>query len=172
MPSMTRLEAAAKVSRKLGQLAGHLSPTGQGDTQTEGDYTDAVDYALRVCRFDAITEVDSHAKIEAILAAVEYHVLQMMLYHWTSKPTQQQGAGASGLHLMVQTESTIASLRMITKQARAAMETAMVAIGVRLDSQATAVAGTVTIDHEDEDTQDLVYGDHALPWFEEGYWPA
>lgn len=171
MPSITRLQAAATVKRKLGQLGGHLSAAGQGDEQTEGDFTDAVDYALRVCRFDAITDADTQSKITAVLAAVEYYALQQMLYHWTARPTQQQGAGASGLHLMVQTESTIASLRMTVKAALATLETALVAIGVRMDSQATALANIVEIAYDDDDTGPLVTGDHALPWFEEGYWP-
>lgn len=171
MASITRLEAAAVVSRKLGDLASGMEATGQGATQTEGDFTDAVDYALRVCGYDAISEADAYPKINAVLAAVEYYVLERMLYHWVSRPTQQQGAGASGLHLMVQTETTIASLRQMVRTARTNMETALVAIGVRLDSQATAVAGIVEIDHQDADTGALVQGEHSLPWFEEGYWP-
>lgn len=170
MASITRRQVAATVSRKLGQLAGHMTYTGQGDEQTEGDYTDAIDYALRVCRFASIDDVTDGARVEAVLAATEYYALEQMLYHWTAKPTQQQGAGASGLHLMVQTESTIASLRMTVKAAREKMTSALAAIGVRLDSQATAIANIVEIDHEDADTQDLVLGETALPWFEEGYW--
>ena len=166
---ISRREIAAKVSRKLGQLAGHLRPVGQGDL-TEGDYTDAVDYALRTCRYSSIDSVTSAAAVEAALAATEYYVLQQMLYHWTAKPTQQQGAGASGLHLMVQTESTIASLRMTVKAARENMQTALSAIGVRLDSQDSALANIVELDHEDADVQDMVLGDTALPWWEETYW--
>lgn len=170
MPSITRLKIASTVKAKLGQLAGHLSATQQGTEQPEGDLTDAVDYALRVCRFDDVTEADSHAKIQALLTAAEYYAVEQMLYHWTSRPTQQQGAGASGLHLMVQTETTIGSLRQIAKQARSHMETALIAIGIKLDSQSTAVANIVEISHEDEDTAPLVTGDHSLPWYEEGYW--
>lgn len=170
MASITRREVAAILHRKMDDLGGGLRPTEVGTDQPEGDYTDSIDNALRICRFSAITEADSDDKILAILAAGEYFITQRLLNKWVARPTTQQGAGASGLHLMVQTESTIASLRMNVKTLRLDMQDALSRIGVKLSGTSGVVAGVAEIDHDDDLTGPMVYGDHPLPWYEESYW--
>lgn len=170
MPSITRLEIARIISRKVGDLGSGLQVSNQTGDQTEGDYTDAINSALRICQFDDIGDVDTYPKITAILTAVEYYIVEGLLYHWTSKPTTQQGAGASGLHLMVQTESTVASLRMTVKSLRSNMIEALGAIGVHVNRVGIASAGVVRLDHENELTAPLVVGDKTVSWWAETYW--
>jgi len=172
MASITRRKVAEVVHRKTDDLGGGLKYTQLGDDQPEGDYTDAIDAALRTCRFATIADADTDDKISAVLTGAEYYIMQRLLNKWISRPTVQQGAGASGLHLMVQTESTIASLRMSVKGLRQELSDALARIGVSIDRADSILAGTVEIDHENEVTQDLVDGSHALPWFEESYWPT
>jgi hypothetical protein len=172
MASITRREIAEIIHRKMDQLGGGLEPTDVGSGQAEGDYTDGIDSALRMCQLSDITKADTMDKISAAIVATEYYMLQRMLNKWISRPTTQQGAGASGLHLMVQTESTVAALRMNVKAVRGDMINALAKIGVKIDSASLTVAGIAEIDHEDAVTQDLVIGAHALPWFKEGYWPV
>ena len=172
MASITRRQVAEAIHRKMDDLGGGLKATDLGSDQSEGDYTDGIDTALRVCGFDAIADADTGDKIQAVLIATEYYMTQRLLNKWISRPTTQQGAGASGLHLMVQTESTISSLRQNVRHLRQDLKDALAKIGVSLDKSSAVMAGVAEIDHEDDESYQLVDGKHALPWYEESYWPT
>lgn len=172
MASITRREVADSIHRKMDDLGGGLKATELGSGQTEGDYTDGINSALRLCGFDTIASANTGDKIQAVLIATEYYMTQRLLNKWISRPTTQQGAGASGLHLMVQTESTISSLRQNVKHIREDLKNALAKIGVSLDRSSAILAGVAEIDHEDDASGPLVYGAHSLPWYEESYWPT
>jgi hypothetical protein len=171
MAALTRGQYAETVHRKLDDLATDLSFVGEGD-RTEGDYTDAIDSALRDCGFTAVSEADLDAEVQAIFAGVEYYALTRLLYKNVSKPTTQQGAGTSGLHLMVQTESLVRSLRLIINTARENYKSALRLIGRSLEEQSDMKAGAVTVSADDAVSSAFVIGDKALPWFQEGYYES
>ena len=165
---MERSEYAAIVHRKLGDLGSDMSIQAEGD-QTEGDLTDALDSALRDCGFSAVTEATEGPQIQAILIGMEYYAVEGLFLHWVARPTTQQGAGASGLHLMVQTETSIQSLRMGVRMLKEKYEKALTRIGASLAVVGQATGGAVLLDHTQDTMEHLVTGTHKLPWFDEGY---
>lgn len=164
--SLTRQAYAQAIHRKLDDLASNLSYVAAGD-QTEGDYTDAIDSALRDCGFSAVSEADTDMEIRALMTGVEYHALSRVTYKFLAKPTTQQGAGASGLHLMVQTETTVRSLRLVAESVRKAYADALAGIGRSLSLPQVAVGGVLIAEIGDPLTEDVIIGVDALPWFTE-----
>lgn len=169
MAALERREYAETADRKLDDLAADLSPVADG-AQTEGDYTDALDSALRDCKFSGVSEAEDDDQIQAMAAGVEYYALTRLLYKFLAKPTTQQGAGASGLHLMVQTESMVRSLRLVIRGARDAYIDALTLIGESLTEQAGMKAGAVQLSRDDDRAYPIIAGPHALPWMGEGYY--
>lgn len=172
MAAITRAQVAVIVHESLDSLAGDLTTSGDS-TRTEGDYTYPLDEALRDCGYDAITEADSHGKIRAILRGTEFHILRRLYRKQASRAAQsQQGAGASGMHLAVNYESNIRSLRIHLAQARDEYASALEAIGLSLSADPESGGGAgqvVLVDDEDSLTQALVSDAVGLPWWSEGY---
>ena len=166
MASITRAAVAAMVHEALGELAADFSLASE-EERAEGDYTYPIDRTLLDLDYADITEADTNPKIRAVLAGTEYHALERLYRNLVHQPTAQQGAGASGMHLSINVETNIRSLRLHLKDSRERYEHELALIGATL----SVVLDTsyVLVDANEPMTQALVSSDKGLPWFVEGY---
>lgn len=168
--ALTAQQAAAMVHEQLDDMAAGLDTQDDGNGRYIGDYTFLLEYSLRDVGFSDITEATSGAEERAILHGMEYYGYRRLFRKYAARVSQQQGAGASGMHLSMDWSSTAKTLRMHLAQARAAYEGALRAIGISLeeDPESPSTASQfVVVDPDTEVGQALIRPYDGLPWFAE-----
>lgn len=168
--ALTRADVAGIAQRSLGLLGRSLRATPQG-SQTEGDFTDALDMTLRDCGLASISAIATQGQERAVIQGATYYVLQRLYRDRAAELTSQQGAGAAGMHLAIDPSTALGSLRLHLGETEKAYQMALSAIGKTMatDPSAGRLSSVVFTDDEDEHTSSLVTGDLAFPWLEEGY---
>ena len=168
--SLTRAQVAGIAHRSLGLLGASLRDVQQG-AQTEGDFTDAIDMAMRDCGLSAMADCDTQAKERALIQGTTYYVLLRLYRDRAAEITSQQGAGAAGMHLSIDPGTSLGSLRLHIAEEYSRYTDALSAIGKTMtsDPSAAGLSSVVFVDDEDEQSMSLVTGEMALPWWEEGY---
>lgn len=171
--SITRENAAAMVHEILGELATDFKTSAEG-AKTEGDYTYPIDRTLMDCAFDAITDADSNAKIRAVLHGTEYYALVRLYRKVVHRPSSQQGAGASGMHLSLNVETNIRSLRLHLNTAMEQYKASLKAIGIALDVDpdlGSGMTGYVLVDDDSALGGKALVADtdYGQPWWRDGY---
>ena len=168
--SLTAVGAAARVHEALDDLASDLTTTDDQAGRDIGDYTYPLEAALRDCSFSDISEATSQAQERAVLAGLEYHTLNRLVRKYMARTSQQQGAGASGMHLAQEWAATAKTLRGAIAAAREVYESALSAIGIDLASD-PSLSGTtaqpVLVDRDRDVGAALLRTHEGAPWFVE-----
>lgn len=168
--ALTATQAAAMVHEMLDDLAADLSTMHDGDERAIGDYTYPLEFALRDCGLAAISEATTQAQERAILQGMQYYAYLRLFRKFGARASQQQGAGASGMHLAIDWSSTAKTLRMHVAECKLSYGDALKAIGKGLDTNPALSASAskpVIADLSSDEGARLTRVYDGLPWLTE-----
>lgn len=168
--ALTDQQAAAMVHEMLDDLAADLDPQDDGAGRNIGDYTYPLDFTLRDCGLSDITEAASQMQEKAILLGMQYYAYLRLFRKFGARASQQQGAGASGMHLALDWSSTAKTLRMHVRECKENYREGLAAIGISLDEDpnlASTGSDAVIVDDTTDVGARLLQPYTGLPWLAE-----
>ena len=168
--ALTEQQAAAEVHELLDDLAADLSTQDDGNGRTIGDYTVPLRMTLRDCGFSAITDATTQTQERAGLNGMQYYAYLRLFRKFGARASQQQGAGASGMHLSMDWSSTAKTLRMHTRECKENYEQSLAAIGRSLTEDpdlASTATQAVFVDATTDIGERLLRTTEGLPWLTE-----
>lgn len=163
-------QAAAAVHEMLDDLAAGLSPQENGAGRPVGDYSVPLDFTLRDCGFSSITDASTQTRERAILNGMQYYAYLRLFRKFGAKASQQQGAGASGLHLSIDYSSTAKTLRMHVRECKESYTESLAAIGRSLledPDLASTASKAVVVDANTDMGERFLRPFGGTPWFAE-----
>ena len=168
--ALTAQQAAAEVHELLDDLAAGLTTDDDGEGRDIGDYTVPLRMTLRDCGFSAITDASTQTQERAVLNGMQYYAYLRLFRKFGARASQQQGAGASGMHLALDWSSTAKTLRMHVRECKENYEQSLAAIGRSLTEDpdlASTASQAVNVDATTEVGARLLRTYDGLPWFAE-----
>lgn len=168
--ALTAQEAAAMVHEMLDDLAADLSTADDMNGRTIGDYTYPLNMTLRDMGLASIGLATTSAQERAVLYGMQYYAYLRLFRKYAARASQQQGAGASGMHLALDWSSTAKTLRMHVAECKDNYQAALVSIGLGLDADPDYISGSgqaVVLDDETDVGARLLRTYSGLPWFTE-----
>lgn len=168
--ALTEQQAAAAVHEMLDDLAAGLSVQDDGQGRAIGDYTVPLEFTLRDCGFSGITDATTQTQERAILNGMQYYAYLRLFRKFGAKVSQQQGAGASGMHLAIEYSSTAKTLRMHVRECKENYTESLSAIGQNLTEDpdlASTAAKAVVVDPATAIGERFLRPYKGLPWFAE-----
>jgi len=170
MAALTATQAASRVHEALDDMASDLTYADDGGERSIGDYTFPLESTLRDCGFSDISEASTNAQVRAVLAGMEYYALNRLVRKYLARTSQQQGAGASGMHLAQEWASTAKTIRANIGAVKQTYLDALAAIGITLaqdPSMAGSAAQAVLVDRDRTVGAALLRTYEGAPWFVE-----
>lgn len=168
--ALTAREAAAMVHELLDDLAADLSTADDMQGRSIGDYTYPLNMTLRDMGFTDISSATTSAQERAVLSGMQYYAYLRLFRKYAARASQQQGAGASGMHLALDWSSTAKTLRMHVAECKDNYQAALEAIGMGLDADPDYVSGAgkaVVVDKDTTVGARLLRTYDGLPWLTE-----
>lgn len=168
--ALTAQQAAERVAESLDNLGADLSKEADGN-RSIGDYTYPLEYALRDMGLSDISEATSNAQERALLLGMRHYAYQRLFLKFASRATQQQGAGASGMHLALDWSSTAKTLRMHAAECKDAYADALGALGLAIGEDPNlegTMSQSVLLERDASAADDAILRPFdGLPWFVE-----
>lgn len=168
--ALTEKQAADRVSAMLDNLGADLSTEQDGD-KAIGDYSYPLEFTLRDMGLSAIANATAGAQERAVLNGMQYYAYLRLFRKYASRASQQQGAGASGMHLSLDWSSTAKTLRMHVRECKDSYELSLAALGLAIGEDPDmggTVSQAVVVERGASSADDAMLRPYdGLPWFVE-----